>query len=760
MGGVRSITQRALNGLSGQRTVSIQEAVHMVDGQPLVLCSDYITYASLHRASMLKSENDNESTDIVTRYRNRPSEYSKLSMEQYFYRVFCKEKLNDTGVNEDRTKHRMLVPQGMKCRPKYPVDYNYARGMLLMHKPWSKDKPLTELLKDKDRTIRVFKIMVDRNKLPSSVIAQYISAMKYRNQAKLEIIAREGTQQPVDMSNLTDQQKDEFITYQHLSHFTDKNKFHREFLNGMKVDIGTDIDWTKSFFTEERDVDIDGEVWLNEIREEYYRVASAQASAKKNIIIPKQKNGEEYSVDSSEEQKQIVYKAIETVIKFLNNDPTYRPMRATIMGCGGTGKSFIINTIIAMIRKLTSCNDTVQVAAPSGAAAFNVQGSTIHRLLGIAVNHPHNNIPDKTRERLKKQLQRLLVLIIDERSMMSSKVLAAAERNTRQCIFNGQNSNELWGGLPVVLLFGDDYQLMPIADQGAIQSYAKKVGGFQHKHLADKMSKSQLLAFRGGLLFTEVMTENVYFLTKNYRVKCRKFRKLLERVRKGRPSDEDAERIMNLHLHHYDDHDKDFVTSIETHPKTMWLFTKNEDKDDKNVQKLIETSKTNNVPVARLDSFLGTNKQQGSLEKRCAIKSHFERDSYVTHTDICVGAKVAISRTNFLPEVGLYNGTNGTVKDIVYKTSTVGPNDKMHDHLPNYVVVDFPNIKLPPYIEPWDHKHPTVSTTFLMKQSYLSQTPSLLSLFDSQYYLITSTYPSQCTQFYVTGSVVQQNFAH
>ena len=35
MGGTRYITQKALHGMSAQRTVSIQEAVHMVDNQRL-----------------------------------------------------------------------------------------------------------------------------------------------------------------------------------------------------------------------------------------------------------------------------------------------------------------------------------------------------------------------------------------------------------------------------------------------------------------------------------------------------------------------------------------------------------------------------------------------------------------------------------------------------------------------------------------------------------------------------------------------------
>ena len=57
----------------------------------------------------------------------------------------------------------------------------------------------------------------------------------------------------------------------------------------------------------------------------------------------------------------------------------------------------------------------------------------------------------------------LLCLIIDEQSMLSSKMLAAAERNVRECVFRGQNSKEIWGGVPVVL------HLFPVIDKGAIQ---------------------------------------------------------------------------------------------------------------------------------------------------------------------------------------------------------------------------------------------------------------------------------------------------
>ncbi len=67
---------------------------------------------------------------------------------------------------------------------------------------------------------------------------------------------------------------------------------------------------------------------------------------------------------------------IDTIVKFLKNDKKYKPLQATVMGCGGTGKSFIINTIMSIVRNITQMNDTIKMGAPSGAAAYNVQWST------------------------------------------------------------------------------------------------------------------------------------------------------------------------------------------------------------------------------------------------------------------------------------------------------------------------------------------------------------------------------------------------
>ncbi len=60
----------------------------------------------------------------------------------------------------------------------------------------------------------------------------------------------------------------------------------------------------------------------------------------------------------------------------------------------------------------------------------------------------------------------------------------------------------------------------------------------------------------------------------------------------------------------------------------------------------------------------------------------------------------------------------------------VGPNDKQHYHLSDYVVVNFPHLKLPSNIAPWDKLHKTVSRQNIhdmnkMFQLILTQTNSM-----------------------------------
>ncbi len=142
----------------------------------------------------------------------------------------------------------------------------------------------------------------------------------------------------------------------------------------------------------------EGKNYVKEITKHYYN----DSKDHNNIQIPAQKNESDYTLDALLEQQQAVVLALmDAIVKILNYDTKYKPLQAILMGCGGTGKSFIINTIISIVQKVTQQNDMIQMGAPMGAAAFNVQGSTLHRLLGINMSQPEKSLQETTREQLK-----------------------------------------------------------------------------------------------------------------------------------------------------------------------------------------------------------------------------------------------------------------------------------------------------------------------------------------------------------------------
>jgi hypothetical protein len=63
----------------------------------------------------------------------------------------------------------------------------------------------------------------------------------------------------------------------------------------------------------------------------------------------------------------------------------------------------------------------------------------------------------------------------------------------------------------------------------------------------------------GTYLFTQIMSEKVFALDKNYRVKNNEFCNLLGRLRIGEPIRKDAEKCSNLHLIYYDEGFKSYL---------------------------------------------------------------------------------------------------------------------------------------------------------------------------------------------------------
>ena len=151
------------------------------------------------------------------------------------------------------------------------------------------------------------------------------------------------------------------------------------------------------------------------------------------------------------------------------------PLRMFISGVGGTGKSFLIDAIRAMVCTIWPAEDLVcAVATPTGLAAFIVGGMTIHRLFQLPIEHEGReagywSLSKGAQKVIKTTLNNLRLLVIDEVSMVSSLNLAYVHLRLEE-IFGAQD----WFGGKNVLFVGDLLQLQPVNGSPVFESISKK----------------------------------------------------------------------------------------------------------------------------------------------------------------------------------------------------------------------------------------------------------------------------------------------
>lgn len=122
-----------------------------------------------------------------------------------------------------------------------------------------------------------------------------------------------------------------------------------------------------------------------------------------------------------------------------------------VTGRAGTGKSTLLHHLAENSSK------RIAVCAPTGVAALNVGGQTIHSLfrLPIGVIADTELVQPAT---LRKLLGAIDLLVIDEVSMVDADLMDAVDRSLRQA---RSRPAEPFGGVQLVL-FGDPYQLAPV----------------------------------------------------------------------------------------------------------------------------------------------------------------------------------------------------------------------------------------------------------------------------------------------------------
>lgn len=308
---------------------------------------------------------------------------------------------------------------------------------------------------------------------------------------------------------------------------------------------------------------------------------------------------------------------------FIHDDDTRKAMELVrkgrsffITGKAGTGKTTLLKKIVAECR---ANGKNIAVTAPTGVAAKNAEGQTLHTMFGLSTAM---YIPGKMRMRYRlddareKVVKKLDVLIIDEISMVRCDLLDMVDLTLQH--YKG-NKNP-FGGIQVVF-FGDLFQLPPV------------VTDEDEEHLYSHYDNQYFFS-------SDVITKHPFpllELNKVHRQEDPIFVNILNHIREGKYLASDRE-ILNRRLKPgYEPSEKESAVYLRTRNNKVWGHNKGK----------LDTLPGDEVPfTAYIDGIFP--KEQFPTDFELKLK---------------IGAKVMLLRNDH-DGLKYVNGTQGVISSI------------------------------------------------------------------------------------------------
>ena len=294
-----------------------------------------------------------------------------------------------------------------------------------------------------------------------------------------------------------------------------------------------------------------------------------------------------------------------------------------LTGKAGTGKTTFLKHIVA------GCSKRLAVVAPTGVAAVNAGGVTIHSFFQLPLCPylpdvkelvTEYQMPEKNRSLRKdrvKILRTLELLIIDEISMVRADILDAIDATLKRY----RKNDRPFGGVQL-LMIGDVQQLPPVVTES-------------EKPFMDQVYPSPFFfnsrAFRKlGYIVIE--------LNKIHRQRDAEFTSMLNDIRTGNPSDQTLERLNRRLDPGFDPPSGEYWIRLTTH---------NHQSDAINREKM--------------DALKGK-----SMIFKAEIDGNYPESAYPAETELRLkkGAQVMFTRNDTSGSSMYFNGKIGTVTEL------------------------------------------------------------------------------------------------
>jgi len=337
-----------------------------------------------------------------------------------------------------------------------------------------------------------------------------------------------------------------------------------------------------------------------------------------------------------------------------------------LTGGAGTGKSFVLKSIISNLRQ-TQEPDRIGITSLTGVSAIPLNGRTLHSWTGIGLgDQPVNSLISKIKRNQEAHSRwlRCRVLIIDEISMMNTELFEKLDQIGCQL---RMNTSKLFGGIQVILA-GDFLQLPPIVGAHCFTSPIWK------KYVTNTV-----------YLFRIIRQENTIF------------RALLSRMRLGQVSLDDQKLLNSRKI--------PFNNKSETNlikPTCLYPFKKNVDEiNTLELKKLISNgckqfvsypqysivaTKQKMAPHSReMNDFNNYQREFGLAAKRPQLFETISGANYNSVLEFSIGSQVMLTY-NLDVDRGLVNGSRGVVCAIGANSNPI-VRFQVHNKNTNQVVI-------------------------------------------------------------------------
>ena len=348
------------------------------------------------------------------------------------------------------------------------------------------------------------------------------------------------------------------------------------------------------------------------------------------------------------------------------------PFHLFVTGGAGTGKSHVIRAIREHLERSVSGGPDVHACmlmAPTGVAAFNIGGLTIHRALRLQVEHgrtahqlPLNGL---ALHDLRKLWQGVHTIVIDEISMVSYQILKSI--HSRLCEIYG--NDEIFGGLNVIAV-GDLYQLSPVNGSFVFSQKPGRSSGRLASHL-----------WRD---FFKVIELKVNMRQQN----DASFSEILNRIRTGMHTNEDM-KVLQTRLVSSGNVDllaPPFDTALRLYPRTV-------DVDNHNEMEIAHLAKTTQLYTIEAEHAVLESRRQcyahvnyNEVPERLIPQDDKDCAALPRRLKLSVGARVMLRR-NINCGDGLVNGARGTI--VGFKWPGNALNQSKPGEIPTEVYVQF-----------------------------------------------------------------------